>query len=375
MDYFIELLQVSLGNRCKLSGKPTEHEWKYMFSEAERQTLVGILACGIEHLPIDQRPSQAVILQWIGLVQMTERRNAQLTRACSQLCNKFKDDGFRVCVLKGQANHAYYPVEMADRRNSGDIDLWVTPVEHNNHPVSSIITYLENNYKMTGLCWLHASMNDETGIPVEVHFYPSFMNEPFGNHRFLKYFSSISKCACIKDIHGLDIPAMKVDYDVIYQMNHIYRHLIDEGVGLRQIVDYYFLLKKLKDESEKNEVDYAGIKQTIEWLGMKRFAGALMYVLKEVLGMPEEYLLFEPSIKDGEFLRDEILMSGNFGHHDPRMGTIATGGYMKSRISQAWRRFKRNLRFLTSYPVEVIWEPVVRVEHFVWKKLKLWRLE
>ena len=114
------------------------------------------------------------------------------------------------------------------------------------------------------------------------------------------------------------------------------------------------------------------LQEALSWLGMKRFAGALMYVLRELLGMSSEYLLCEPVEKDGKFLMEEILMSGNFGHQDPRMGEIAAGGYLKSRISQAWRRFKRNMRFLTSYPGEVIWEPIVRVKHFIWKKLKLW---
>ena len=70
----------------------------------------------------------------------------------------------------------------------------------------------------------------------------------------------------------------------------------------------------------------------------------------------------------------EILISGNFGHGDPRMGDISIkGGYLRNRVSQALRRFKRNMRFLTSYPGEVIWEPIVRIEHFMWKKLRLWR--
>lgn len=112
----------------------------------------------------------------------------------------------------------------------------------------------------------------------------------------------------------------------------------------------------------------------VSWLGMRRFAGALMYVLRELLGMPVGALLCPASEKDGEFLMNEILMSGNFGHNDPRMGAIDLGGgYLKRRASQAWRRLKRNIRFVTSYPGEVIWEPIIRVEHFVWKKLKLWR--
>ena len=97
-----------------------------------------------------------------------------------------------------------------------------------------------------------------------------------------------------------------------------------------------------------------------------------MYVLKELLKMPSDYLLCEPSEKEGKFLMNEILLSGNFGHNDPRMGDVAIGGYLKSRISQALRRFKRNMRFFSSYPGEVIWEPIVRVEHFAWKKFGIW---
>ena len=146
--------------------------------------------------------------------------------------------------------------------------------------------------------------------------------------------------------------------------------MIDEGVGLRQVVDYYFLLQSWNKLHARSKEE---IMKMISWLGMKRFASALMYVLREVCGMSVEYMLCEPSEKDGKFLMNEIMMSGNFGHNDPRMGNVTTGGYLKSRISQASRRFKRNMRFLTSYPGEVIWEPIARVEHFIWKKLKLWR--
>ena len=175
-------------------------------------------------------------------------------------------------------------------------------------------------------------------------------------------------------LDGVEIPVMKTEMNLVYQMNHVYRHLIDEGVGLRQIVDYYFLLRYY-NEHELPSIDHKlDINKAIENLGMKRFTGALMYVLRELLGMPEEYLLCAASVKDGQFLMNEILMSGNFGHGDTRMSAFnANSGYLSGRVSQAWRRFKRNMRFLTSYPGEVIWEPIVRVEHFVWKKLGMWK--
>ncbi len=143
-------------------------------------------------------------------------------------------------------------------------------------------------------------------------------------------------------------------------------------MGLRQVIDYYWLLRRFNDE-RLVDIDKATVMEFVSWFGMRKFSGALMYVLKELLRMPSGYLLCEPSEKDGKFLMNEILLSGNFGHNDPRMGDVAIGGYLKSRISQAWRRFKRNMRFFWSYPGEVIWEPIVRVEHFAWKKLGMWK--
>lgn len=387
---FIELLQISLGTRDGLSRVPTVVEWQGIIDEAQRQAVVGLMACGLEKLPDEQRPPKELLLQWIGLVQMLEQRNKLTTKVCFDLCQKFEGDGFKVCVLKGQANHAYYPEEMGNRRSCGDVDLWVCPVSaerlavsdksssvngyrFSKTPVREVLEYVDANFERNGLCWLHCNFTDKTGVPVEVHFRPSFFSRPKYNRRFQDYFSDISACVERKEVDGVKLPAMRVEENVIYQMNHIYRHLIDEGVGLRQVVDYFFLLRKFSGE----RLAFSGkdtVMESISWLGMKRFAGALMYVLREVLGMPEKYLLCEPSEKDGMFLMDEIMLAGNFGHSDPRMEDIAAGSYLTRRISQAWRRFKRNLRFLTSYPGEVIWEPVVRVEHFAWKKLGMWKL-
>ena len=368
---FIELLQITLGARESLSRAPSMSEWQFLLDEAQRQAVAGIMVAGLERLPDKQRPPQAILLQWIGVCQQIEVQNALTTKTCQQLCKQLDSDGLYACVLKGQSNYRYYPMEMKNRRSCGDIDVWVCPKGKGDiHPVKTVLEYVQSNFDMNGLCWLHTSHVDKSGVPVEVHLRASFMSEPCMNRRFQKHFNDVERCRTIANVDGAEIPCMKVDEDVIYQMNHIYRHLIDEGVGLRQVVDYYFLLQSWNKLHARSKEE---IMKMISWLGMKRFASALMYVLREVCGMSVEYMLCEPSEKDGKFLMNEIMMSGNFGHNDPRMGNVTTGGYLKSRISQASRRFKRNMRFLTSYPGEVIWEPIARVEHFIWKKLKLWR--
>ena len=374
-NLFIELLQIALGVRDDLSRVPSAVEWQCLFDEAQRQAIAGILACGIERLPKEQQP----------LTLQIEQRNALTTKVCGEVVGQMEKDGLRCCVLKGQANHRYYPEGMGNRRNCGDVDVWVqkkSDVRCKKSDVKSVLEYVDAHYERDGLCWLHCNFTHKSGVPVEVHFHPSFFSRPKYNRRFQQYFSDMEQSVERVRIDGVEISAMKAEEDVIYQMNHIFRHLIDEGVGLRQIIDYYYLLVNGSWTSQATEssarlmvhgLDKATVMEIVSWLGMRRFAGALMYVLRELLGMPEKYLLCEPSEKDGKFLMEEILMSGNFGHNDPRMGQVASGGYLKSRMSQAWRRFKRNMRFVSSYPGEVIWEPIVRVEHFVWKKLKLWR--
>lgn len=367
---FIEFLQVTLGTLEKLSYVPSSAEWEAVYDEAERQAVAGIMLAGLERLPENQRPQQDILLQWIGACQQIEIQNLQTSKNCQKVCKQLEQDGFHACVLKGQSNYRYYPQEMKNRRSCGDIDVWVVPKDRCKHPVSKVLEYVQSHYNMNGLCWLHTSHVEKSGVPVEIHLRPSFMSEPCKNRSFQKYFSSIETCREYSELDGVAIPVVKVDEDVIYQMNHIYRHLIDEGVGLRQVIDYYYLLNAWNRKHTRSKEETMRI---ASYLGMKKFAGALMYVLREVCGMKDEMLLCPASVKDGEFLMNEILLSGNFGHGDPRMAEISAQGYFSSRAKRAYRRFKRNMRFLTSYPGEVIWEPIVRVEHFVWKKLRLWR--
>ena len=372
---FIELLQVSVGTRDMLSRVPSESEWETILEEAQRQAVVGIMASGVERLPAEQCPPRSNLLQWFGMMLQLEVRNGVTTRACVELCEQLQRDGFSVCVLKGQANLRYYPKEMSIHRTCGDIDIWTTPSVAGKtvgNGVRQVIEYVRSNHKMTGLCWLHCNFRYKDDVPVEVHFHPSFFSEPRKNWRFQKHFSDIEKCSSMENVDGVELPVMCIDEDVIYQMNHIYRHLIDEGIGLKQIVDYFMLLRSWNRRHNRTKDDTMRI---VSHLGMKRFAGALMYVLQNVLGMSSEELLCPASEVDGRFLMSEIMISGNFGKNDPRMEVIPPGGsYLRRRCKQAWRRFKRNVRFFTSYPGEVFWEPIVRAGHYVWKVLKLWKL-
>ena len=310
------------------------------------------------------------------MVESIKHRNRQTTDVCLRLIEALDKDGFETCILKGQANHVYYDGlnsahSLGQLRICGDVDAWIWPKEKTKHPVNSIIDYCQKKKILLSLCHLHAEVKPVNGVPVEIHFRPSFLNAPWSNLCFQKLFKSavfenkeIDGCGLIKKL--------RVDYDLIFQMNHIYRHLLDEGVGMRQILDFYFLLKAYQQErqGQSGMINVDVLMKHISDSGMKRFASALMFVLQKIFGLDDEELLCPVSEKHGVFLMEEMMAAGNFGHYDERMKILAVKkGKLSYQLQKAQRRFERNLRFLTSYPGEVICEPFARIYHFIWRKL------
>lgn len=115
--------------------------------------------------------------------------------------------------------------------------------------------------------------------------------------------------------------------------------------------------------------------------GMKKFAGAVMWVLARVFEPYDNdddndnlsiiplypWMICEPNEKEGKFLLNEIMQAGNFGKYDERIKRDC------SQFSHAMEKIKHNLRLLIHYPEEVIWEPFFRVYHWSWRNLELWK--
>jgi len=100
---------------------------------------------------------------------------------------------------------------------------------------------------------------------------------------------------------------------------------------------------------------------------MSRFVGALMWVMQEVFLLQDELLVLPTDEREGRFLLNEILLAGNFGHYDSR------NQHKESKWGNFWQQTMRNMRFLTHYPREVIWNPWYRLTQFVWRKRKGYR--
>lgn len=378
-DFFL-ILQSTIGENVRLTHSLSHDEWEEMFDLVKKQALLGLAFEGVKKLPKEQWPQGDIVLKWTMATEQIKRQNLRTTNVCLRLNDILAKEGFDTCILKGQANHVYYDsmidgVSLGMQRVCGDVDAWIWPKEKMQHPVKSIIDYCQRKNILISLCHLHAEVKPIGGVPIEIHFRPSFMNTPWRNRYFQKVFkSAVFENAKIDDI-GI-VKKLRVDYDLIFQMNHIYRHLLDEGVGLRQVFDFYVLLKDYNKERivRKELMGKEEIMKIISSCGMKRFATALMFVLKDIFHVGNDELICGISEKDGLFLLNEIMMAGNFGHYDIRMNDIEVRkGKLSFQLQRASRRFMRNLRFLSSYPEEVICEPFARVYHFVWRKFGLYR--
>ena len=378
-DFFL-ILQSTIGENVRLTHSLSHDEWEEMFDLAKKQALLGLAFEGVKKLPKEQWPQGDIVLKWTMATELVKRQNLQTTNVCLRLNDIFAKVGFETCILKGQANHVYYDrlidgVSLGMMRVCGDVDAWIWPKEKILHPVKSIIDYCQRKNILISLCHLHAEVKPIGGVPVEIHFRPSFLNAPWRNRNFQRVFKdAVFDNAKIDDV-GV-VKKLRVDYDLIFQMNHIYRHLLDEGVGLRQVFDFYVLLKDYNKERivRKELMGKEEIMKIISSCGMKRFATALMFVLKDIFHVGNDELICGISEKDGLFLLNEIMMAGNFGHYDIRMNDIEVRkGKLSFQLQRASRRFMRNLRFLSSYPEEVICEPFARVYHFVWRKFGLYR--
>lgn len=352
-----EFVQIAVGNREKFLFRPSEDEWYRLFRFAQKQSLVGFLFSGIERLPNEQRPKKDLLLKWYAMAEIIKRANAKLNKRCAELTNILKEGGFNGCVLKGQGVALLYP--KPEYRQSGDIDMWVATSDGRLVSVASILSYAKRRgVDVSHVDIKHADMQFFKDAQVEIHFKPSYSYNFFIDHRLTSWFKARLKEQFENFDYTIGFAYPTIPFNLVYSLLHIYRHLFSEGIGLRQMLDYYYILTN--STTEERERAY----ETICRFGIKGFASAAMFVLQEVFGLKDEYLLCESSKKSGSFILNEILLAGNFGQYDIRTKKINK----EKRIERGLVQLARNLRFVRYYPHEVLLSPIWKCWHYGWRK-------
>ena len=408
---FFDFLRFCIGSAKEIPSSLKEADWKELYRIAQKQCLVGILFDGIQKLPpAEVGVSKDLLLQWMLQCQMLEKANVRLNDAAIQVSEWFRKKGFRTCILKGQGNALLYPNGL--HRTPGDIDIWV---EGSDKRVISFVRSISPHEKA---CYHHIEFPSYKGVEVEVHYRPSFLLCFWHNRKLQKYYERVkeeqfSHRVMLGEQGEIAIPT--VEFNLIFQLTHIYAHLMNEGIGLRQLLDYYYVLCDfykvyqksskitpslftLKEGStshpdplssgarektalrcseplcykdggpSKVSPDCAGwdrlgvVQKELKELGLWKFAGAIMYIMQEVFGMPASRLIVPPNEKYGKFVLNEVLEAGNFGKHDAR------NRFGRSKLGHNLQRVYRDIRLMRYFPAEALCEPVFRIWHFFWRK-------
>lgn len=353
MNLFFEFLQVAVGGRKCLSHTPTAEEWQELYNMAEKHTVVGVCFSAVKRLEVqEQIPPPELYIQWLAITVKIQQSSEVMNRRCKNLQEQFRRAGILSCFLKGQ-DYARYYGELGLLRQSGDIDIWVNDQR-------GVIDYArKNNIQIDHIDIKNAVIDFYQDIKVEVHFRPSWMYYTLKNRKLLKWFSQYP-FNCFEEKDGIIVPP--IDFSLVYAMVHIYRHFFDEGIGLRQIIDYYFILRASSDESREKAMG------TLNGLGLGKAVAGIMWVMGRCFGR-EQFVksqLCNPDKNVGIFLMDEIMKGGNFGHHDERNHKI----FKSKRWMKGVYVMRRNARFLRYFPAEVISCPIWKLWHYCWRKQK-----
>ena len=398
---FFELLRFCIGTVQEVPSSLKGADWRVLYAMARKQCLVGVLFDGIKRLPADVGMDKGLLFQWMAQNQTLRKANARLDKAAVEVAEWFGRKGFRTCVLKGQGNALLYPPGM--ERTPGDIDLWV---DGGDRKVVSFVRSLSPDEKV---CYHHIGFPEYNGVEVEVHFRPSFLF-CFRHNRCLQgYYERVmdeqfAHKVKLGELREVAVP--KAEFNLIFQLTHIFTHLMNEGIGLRQLLDYFFLLKNtdfigntdgdgfllntdftdntdkflgstdgdgfllntdFTDNTDKiggnvDGVDRRLLQDELRRLGLWEFAGAVMYIMKEVFGLEDNRLIVPPDVKRGRLVLKEVLEAGNFGQYDKR------NWFGHSALGHNLQRLYRDMRLVRYFPEEALSEPFFRIWHFFWRK-------
>ena len=235
---FFDFLRFCIGSAKEIPDSLKEADWKEIYAIAKKQCLVGVLFDGIKKLPAEHvGMKKELLLQWMAESQMLVKANVRLNDAAIQVSEWFRKKGFRTCILKGQGNALMYPNPYS--RTPGDIDIWV---ESGGKRVISFVRSISPHEKA---CYHHIEFPSYKGVEVEVHYRPSFLLCFWHNRKLQKYYERVkeeqfSHRVMLEEQREIAIPT--VEFNLIFQLTHIFSHLMNEGIGLRQLVDYYYVL-------------------------------------------------------------------------------------------------------------------------------------
>ena len=308
-EQFFALLRYALGAASSFDACPTEAEWRYIYEQGVRQSVIALLFTAVNRLRGEQEPPLELTMKWATEAEDVRALNALLNSESKRLTDLFEAEGYHTAILKGQANARLYPDPMS--RQPGDIDIFVDGGKERVGALLTRLGLIEEGEKPQGHHWHLPEGFSE--VIVEVHHRPLPRTDSDTRHtdRIMAYLQGEFETATTFCPEGFRVPSMA--YALVMQLSHMRRHaVLNGGIGLRQVIDYYVLLNHATD------AELQQLRIQVKHFGMKQFAAALMWMLQQTLHLPANKMIAKPNRYRGEWLLRYIMEGGNFGFYKPK---------------------------------------------------------
>ena len=310
---FFALLQAGLWEKEVRLLPHGEVDLKAVYDLAEEQSVVGLIAAGIEHVSV--KPQKKDVIQLIGRVTQLEQRNKAMNRFIGMTVEKMREAGGETLLVKGQGVAQCY--ERPLWRTCGDVDFFLDNENYERAKVflTPLASEVETEYKgskhlgMTIGSWvveLHGTLRG--GLSERINRVMDEIQRDTFNGRNVRSW----------DNGGVPVMMLSVENDIVYVFSHFINHFFKEGLGLRQICDWCRLIWTFRES-----MDVKKVKSLIQRLGLMTEWMAFGTFAVEYLGLPLSVYgsLFgnekdlEKYRKKAERINSFILEVGNMGHN------------------------------------------------------------
>lgn len=347
---FLELLRAGLfpDKAARILVHGAAVSWNEIYRLSEDQSVLGLVAAGIDSLPPSERPHQKMVLQFIGSTLQLEQKNKAMNVFVARLIEMLGKNDIYALLVKGQGIAQCY--EKPLWRASGDVDLLLS--EDNYEKAKELLVPLASDVETEYTHFKHLGMTID-GWVVELHG----TQHSRLSRRVDRMIDNVQKDV----FYGGNVRSWQdgrtqvflpaPNEDVIFVFTHILHHFFFEGIGLRQICDWCRLLWTFR-----GEIDVKLLEKRLREAGlMTEWKAFAMYAV-EYLGMPIKAMpLYSEQAcwsNKARKINDFVLEVGNFGHNQRR--DFSGMSYFVRKVKSFWVRLSDMLRHFTLFPKDSI---------------------
>ena len=336
---FLELLRAGLWAVASDSEifNPDSTDWRAILRIAKEQTMLAVVADGIETLPKELWPPKEVMMKLAMMRLKIEQTHALLNSTIAQIVQALDAQGVPSVLLKGQGIAQNYL--RPESRTCGDIDLY-TGHDGYQKAFEIIESLHEGRAHKEAAEWEHHMHTDLNGVEVEIHRKASFLEGKRIDDNFQEWTRRTldeqfgTDGLEVWNNAGTHVALAPVTYNAFFILHHAVRHMTTEGVGFRQICDWTMLLHKCHAQ-----VDVEQLGRKLKELHMETIWKEFGRLVVNFLGLPASELPLAPvdlrPTRTTYKLLQHIFISGNFGHFDANGCDRSKAPYLVKK----WRSF------------------------------------